>query len=127
MICSDDQTFHASLFFADFDMDGVQDNVGFMIKRVRVHKPSAVNDVGYRFPGNYGVEKYLEKFSGKVLPGADHIVCSLGLTASPSVAMLRYYPCRGANADIALGIQVIIFSSYYSSFLVRVSLRVRNV
>ncbi|KAF0313192.1 Disintegrin and metalloproteinase domain-containing protein 10 [Amphibalanus amphitrite] len=47
----------------DFDMDGVQDNIGFMVKRVRVHKPSAVNDVGYRFPGNYGVEKYLEKFS----------------------------------------------------------------
>ena len=36
-----------------------------MIKRVRVHKPEAVNDVSYRFPGNYGVEKYLEKFSGE--------------------------------------------------------------
>ncbi|XP_037090955.1 disintegrin and metalloproteinase domain-containing protein 10-like [Pollicipes pollicipes] len=47
----------------DFDQDGIQDNIGFMIKRIRVHKPTAVNDVGYRFPGNYGVEKYLELFS----------------------------------------------------------------
>lgn len=36
-----------------------------MIKRVKVHSEDALRDPNYRFPGNYGVEKYLELFSGK--------------------------------------------------------------
>jgi len=38
-----------------------------MIKRVKVHSEDALKDPNYRFPGNYGVEKYLELFSGKEL------------------------------------------------------------
>jgi hypothetical protein len=48
----------------DFDMDGKPDNISFMIKRVKVHTDEALNDPTYRFPGNYGVEKFLEIFSG---------------------------------------------------------------
>ena len=33
-----------------------------MIKRIKVHTTS--DDPGYRYPGNYGVEKFLELFSG---------------------------------------------------------------
>ena len=37
-----------------------------MIKRIKVHSKDAVKeDPSYRFPGNYGVEKFLEIFSGK--------------------------------------------------------------
>ncbi len=36
-----------------------------MIKRIKVHTDQALNEPNYRFPGNYGVEKYLELFSGK--------------------------------------------------------------
>lgn len=49
----------------DFNQDGRPDNIGFMIKRVKVHSEDALRDPNYRFPGNYGVEKYLELFSGK--------------------------------------------------------------
>lgn len=35
-----------------------------MIKRIKVHTTS--DDPGYRYPGNYGVEKFLELFSGNV-------------------------------------------------------------
>ena len=53
-------------FFPDFDGDGEPDNIGFMIKRIKVHSKGAVKeDPGYRFPGNYGVEKFLEIFSGR--------------------------------------------------------------
>lgn len=34
-----------------------------MIKRIKVHTEEALQDPGYRFPGNYGVEKFLELFS----------------------------------------------------------------
>ena len=52
-------------FSADFDGDGEPDNIGFMIKRIKVHSKDAVReDPDYRFPGNYGVEKFLEIFSG---------------------------------------------------------------
>ena len=38
----------------------------FMIKRIKVHTSKALKDPSYRFPGNYGVEKFLEIFSGKL-------------------------------------------------------------
>uniref|UniRef100_A0A0K8SE87 ADAM10 endopeptidase n=4 Tax=Lygus hesperus TaxID=30085 RepID=A0A0K8SE87_LYGHE len=47
----------------DFNQDGKPDNISFMIKRIKVHTTEALNDPGYRFPGNYGVEKFLELFS----------------------------------------------------------------
>ncbi|KAL0132759.1 hypothetical protein PUN28_000474 [Cardiocondyla obscurior] len=47
----------------DFNQDGRPDNISFMIKRVKVHSEDALRDSNYRFPGNYGVEKYLELFS----------------------------------------------------------------
>ena len=37
-----------------------------MIKRIKVHTSKALKDPSYRFPGNYGVEKFLEIFSGKL-------------------------------------------------------------
>jgi hypothetical protein len=36
-----------------------------MIKRIKVHNANALKDPTYRFPGNYGVEKFLELFSGE--------------------------------------------------------------
>ena len=50
----------------DFDGDGKGDNMRFMIKRIKVHTSKALKDPSYRFPGNYGVEKFLEIFSGKL-------------------------------------------------------------
>jgi len=47
----------------DFDQDGKADNIRFMIKRIKVHTEKALEDKAYRFPGNYGVEKFLEIFS----------------------------------------------------------------
>lgn len=47
----------------DFDLDNEADKIGFMIKRIKVHTGQALKDPGYRFPGNYGVEKFLELFS----------------------------------------------------------------
>lgn len=38
-----------------------------MIKRIKVHNMNAVKDPSYRFPGNYGVEKFLELFSGELI------------------------------------------------------------
>lgn len=35
-----------------------------MIKRIKIHTSNALKDTNYRFPGNYGVEKFLELFSG---------------------------------------------------------------
>lgn len=49
----------------DFNQDGKPDNITFMIKRIKVHTTDALKDLHYRFPGNYGVEKYLELFSGR--------------------------------------------------------------
>ena len=46
-------------------MDGSPDNISFMIKRIKVHTGDALEDPSYRFPGNYGVEKFLEIFSGE--------------------------------------------------------------
>lgn len=54
-----------TLLLLDFNQDGRPDNISFMIKRVKVHSEDALRDPNYRFPGNYGVEKYLELFSGK--------------------------------------------------------------
>ncbi|CAB4055708.1 ADAM10 [Lepeophtheirus salmonis] len=47
----------------DFDQDGKADNISFMIKRIKVHTLEALKDPKYRFPKNYGVEKFLELFS----------------------------------------------------------------
>ncbi|KAL5283829.1 hypothetical protein ACFFRR_006237 [Megaselia abdita] len=47
----------------DFNGDGKPDNITFMIKRIKVHNSNALKDSSYRFPGNYGVEKFLELFS----------------------------------------------------------------
>ncbi|GFQ67703.1 disintegrin and metalloproteinase domain-containing protein 10 [Trichonephila clavata] len=47
----------------DFDQDGRPDNVSFLIKRIKVHTLDALKDPVYRFPANYGVEKFLELFS----------------------------------------------------------------
>ncbi|ROT78498.1 putative disintegrin and metalloproteinase domain-containing protein 10 isoform X2 [Penaeus vannamei] len=47
----------------DFDLDNKADDIGFMIKRIKIHTPEALKDPTYRFPGNYGVEKFLELFS----------------------------------------------------------------
>ncbi|KAL7640869.1 UNVERIFIED_CONTAM: hypothetical protein RMT77_008006 [Armadillidium vulgare] len=47
----------------DFDRDGKEDHIGFMIKRIKIHNENATRDPTYRFPGNYGVEKFLELFS----------------------------------------------------------------
>jgi hypothetical protein len=35
-----------------------------MVKRIKVHSMDALKDSSYRFPLNYGVEKFLELFSG---------------------------------------------------------------
>jgi hypothetical protein len=35
-----------------------------MVKRIKVHSMDALKDNSYRFPLNYGVEKFLELFSG---------------------------------------------------------------
>ena len=49
------------LFRSDFDGDQKTDNVAFIIKRIKIHNDPTTP--GYKFPGNYGVEKYLEIFS----------------------------------------------------------------
>ncbi|KRT86861.1 hypothetical protein AMK59_2346, partial [Oryctes borbonicus] len=48
----------------DFNQDGKSDNITFMVKRIKVHTLDALKDPLYRFPNNYGVEKFLELFSG---------------------------------------------------------------
>ena len=55
----------APCLFVDFDRDQRQDRIQFMIKRVKVHSGDVHTDPDYRFKGNYGVEKFLELFSGK--------------------------------------------------------------
>ncbi|GJQ82949.1 hypothetical protein Trydic_g5949 [Trypoxylus dichotomus] len=47
----------------DFNQDGKTDNITFMVKRIKVHTLDALKDPLYRFPNNYGVEKFLELFS----------------------------------------------------------------
>lgn len=54
-------------FPADFNGDGRPDNITFMIKRIKIHNLNALKDPTYRFPGNYGVEKFLELFSGEFI------------------------------------------------------------
>jgi hypothetical protein len=64
------------LIFADFNQDGKPDNISFMVKRIKVHSMDALKDSSYRFPLNYGVEKFLELFSGTwslcLLCSSDH-------------------------------------------------------
>ena len=52
------------IYSIDFDLDGSPDNISFMIKRIKVHTDDSLEDPKYRFYGNYGVEKFLELFSG---------------------------------------------------------------
>lgn len=52
---------------SDFNQDGKKDNITFMVKRIKVHTLEALKDPSYRFPNNYGVEKFLELFSGELL------------------------------------------------------------
>ncbi|KDR16966.1 Disintegrin and metalloproteinase domain-containing protein 10 [Zootermopsis nevadensis] len=47
----------------DFNQDGKPDNISFMVKRIKVYSMDALKDTTYRFPLNYGVEKFLELFS----------------------------------------------------------------
>lgn len=47
----------------DFNFDGKPDNITFMVKRIKVHTMDALKDSSYRYPNNYGVEKFLELFS----------------------------------------------------------------
>ena len=64
MICSKNDNNLIFSHNSDFDGDGKPDNISFMIKRIKVHTNESLNDPKYRFPGNYGVEKFLEIFSG---------------------------------------------------------------
>lgn len=54
-----------AIYLSDFNQDGKPDNITFMIKRIKVHTLDALKEPSYRFPNNYGVEKYLELFSGE--------------------------------------------------------------
>ncbi|XP_074114801.1 disintegrin and metalloproteinase domain-containing protein 10 isoform X2 [Cotesia typhae] len=58
------QRVNAIYRYTDFNQDGEPDNISFMIKRVKIHGASALKDPAYRFNGKYGVEEYLELFSG---------------------------------------------------------------
>lgn len=53
----------STILVSDFNQDGKSDNISFMIKRIKVHTSESSKDPSYRFPGNYGVEKFLELFS----------------------------------------------------------------
>lgn len=59
-----------------------------MIKRIKVHTEQALNEASYRFPGNYGVEKFLELFSGTV-------------SASPSGRPWKRGHSRGFSVSLA--------------------------
>lgn len=75
--------FNKFLFLPDFNQDGKPDNITFMIKRIKVHTLDALKDPAYRFPNNYGVEKYLELFSGNML-----------------ITIYDYYNCFKFSSDI---------------------------
>ncbi|CAD5110616.1 DgyrCDS2 [Dimorphilus gyrociliatus] len=45
----------------DFDGNGLPDNIGFVIKKIKINTDK--NDKKYKFPDNYGVERFLEMFS----------------------------------------------------------------
>lgn len=87
----------------DFDQDGESDNIRFMIKRIKVHTSKALEDPDYRFPGNYGVEKFLEIFSGKKVSiiRVDQFLKVLSFSSSLSFSALRRIPyctfCQRAN------------------------------
>jgi hypothetical protein len=54
-----------------------------MVKRVKVHSMDALKDSNYRFPLNYGVEKFLELFSGAcdfcfLYPSPHHFATGFG-------------------------------------------------
>ena len=51
----------AFIDLSDFDGDSLPDSINFIIKRIKVHTDSTAS--GYKFPGNYGVETFLELFS----------------------------------------------------------------
>ncbi len=66
----------------DFDQDGKPDNITFMIKRIKVYTGEALKDKSYRFPGNYGVEKFLEIFSGECQVPPPPLSCVCGRSAA---------------------------------------------
>lgn len=55
---------HNSLLtILDFDGDASPDNIGFSIKRIKIHEDPTVP--GYKYPGNYGVNSMLYLHSGE--------------------------------------------------------------
>lgn len=74
----------------DFDGDGRGDNINFMIKRIKVHTEQALNDPSYRFPGNYGVEKFLEIFSGEL----NNPLISVIVSSITIATWSHYHPLR---------------------------------
>uniref|UniRef100_A0A182Q4H0 Uncharacterized protein n=1 Tax=Anopheles farauti TaxID=69004 RepID=A0A182Q4H0_9DIPT len=77
----------------DFNGDGKPDNITFMIKRIKVHNQNALKDPLYRFPGNYGVEKFLELFSGKF---PSHYTSKHSTTGYTQGAHIPFVPVNGA-------------------------------
>lgn len=65
---------HCIFIWTDFNGDGKADNITFMIKRIKIHTSNALKDTNYRFPGNYGVEKFLELFSGNTISLSRHVI-----------------------------------------------------
>lgn len=85
------KTFQIKLFYyfiADFNSDGKPDNITFMIKRIKVHNMNALKDPMYRFPGNYGVEKFLELFSGNF---SGHVTINILTLVESLTADFTYY------------------------------------
>ncbi len=67
-----------------------------MIKRIKVYTPDALNDKSYRFPGNYGVEKFLEIFSGE-------LSYTLFLSPLECVHIQRNDPSSNPSSRISFG------------------------
>ncbi len=81
-----------------------------MIKRIKVHTEQALNEASYRFPGNYGVEKFLELFSG-----IKRIPLLLQVSRLKAVSC-----CRVVFRDIsAIGELLIDFFPFSLSFFAR--------
>uniref|UniRef100_A0A182TU17 Uncharacterized protein n=1 Tax=Anopheles melas TaxID=34690 RepID=A0A182TU17_9DIPT len=103
-----------------FNGDGKPDNITFMIKRIKVHNQNALKDPSYRFPGNYGVEKFLELFSDTAFVRRHHVLnveirigpaalfqqleCGIHHIANPSTAT-KVYMIVNVNAPLLVQIQ----------------------
>ena len=53
--------YHLICHISDFDSDGKDDYINFIIKRIKVHTNPRHPE--YKFGGSYGVESFLELFS----------------------------------------------------------------